>query len=228
MKDIKIIAFDADDTLWVNETYFLEVEEKFCELLKDYLPKDEVSKELFKTEIENIKIYGYGVKAYILSMIEALTRITKNKAEQGLVNKVIDLGKELLNKPVELIDGVEEVLKALYNKYILILATKGDLLDQENKLKKSGLGKYFRHVEIMSEKKKENYENLIKKINCDPKNFLMVGNSPKSDILPVIELGGNAIHIPFKTTWAHEELSDKDDVDFLKVKSISHILEFLE
>ena len=228
MKDIKIIAFDADDTLWVNETYFLEVEEKFCELLKDYLPSDEVSKELFKTEIKNIEIYGYGVKAYILSMIETLIRITKNNASSDLVNQVIELGKEQLNKPIELIDGVEEVLKALYNKYILILATKGDLLDQENKLKKSGLGKYFRHVEIMSEKKKENYENLIKKINCDPKNFLMLGNSPKSDILPVIELGGNAIHIPFKTTWAHEELSDKDNVEFLKLKSISHVLEYLE
>ena len=168
------------------------------------------------------------MKAYILSMIETLTRITKNDASLDLVNKVIELGKDLSKKPVELIDGVEEVLKALYNKYILILATKGDLLDQERKLKKSGLGKYFRHVEIMTEKKKENYENLIKKINCDPKNFLMVGNSPKSDILPVLELGGNAIHIPFKTTWAHEEISDKENVDFMKLKNISHILEFLE
>lgn len=117
MENIKIIAFDADDTLWVNETYFLETEEQFCELLKDYLPAKEVSKELFKTEIENIEIYGYGVKAYILSMIETLTRITKNDASLDLVNKVIELGKDLSKKPVELIDGVEEVLKALYKAF---------------------------------------------------------------------------------------------------------------
>ncbi len=177
MKNIKIIAFDADDTLWVNETNFQETEAQFCELLAVYLPKEEVSKELFKTEMNNLELYGFGAKSFMLSMIETLVRITDGSANLSLVQNVIELGKELLQKPVELLDGVKEVLANLNGDYKLVLATKGDLLDQERKLRLSGLEKYFHHIEIMSDKQTAYYSKLLTNIGCSAENFLMVGNS---------------------------------------------------
>ncbi|NMM47681.1 HAD family hydrolase [Marinigracilibium pacificum] len=229
MHDIKIIAFDADDTLWVNEPYFQETEHKFCALLEDYLPHHTVSQELFKTEMNNLPLYGYGVKGFVLCMIETLTNITDNKADIKLVNKVISLGKELLNKPIELLDGVEDALKKLNGDYRLVMATKGDLLDQERKLLNSGLEKYFHHIEIMSNKKKGDYQKLIQHLDCNPKNFLMIGNSIKSDVIPVLELGGNAIHVPYHTTWAHEQITQKiNDPKIIQVSNITEVLNYLK
>lgn len=206
MKCPKIIAFDADDTLFINETYFLETEEKFCGLMADYLTHQNISKELFKIEIENIKIYGYGIKAYILSMIEAAMKISNNTIPIEVIEKIIDYGKELLEKPIVLLDGVEETLKALHGKYKLVVATKGDLLDQRRKLHDSGLGKYFHHIEVMSDKKEKDYLDLLKRLDIQPAEFLMIGNSLKSDVLPVLNVGGHAVHIPFHTTWEHEKI----------------------
>lgn len=228
MKNIKIIAFDADDTLWVNEPYFQETEHQFCALLEDFLPHHTVSQELFRTEMENLSLYGYGVKGFMLCMIETISRITENKASIELVNKTIELGKELLKRPIELIDGVEEVLKKLNSDYRLVLATKGDLLDQERKLVNSGLAKYFHHIEIMSNKNGDDYQKIFKHVDCKPENFLMVGNSIKSDILPVLDLGGHAIHVPYHTTWAHEQVNQHvEHPGFIQTKKITEILNYL-
>jgi putative hydrolase of the HAD superfamily len=207
--NLKVIAFDADDTLFVNETYFLETEEKFCGLMSDYLSHQGISQELFKVEIDNLKIYGYGIKAYILSMIEAAMKISNNTIPIDVIEKIIEYGKELLDKPIVLLDGVEETLKALHSNYKLVVATKGDLLDQRRKLHNSGLGQYFHHIEVMSDKQEKDYQDLIKRLEIQPEEFFMIGNSLKSDVLPVLAIGGYAVHIPFHTTWAHEKIDFK-------------------
>lgn len=224
MDNIKVIAFDADDTLWVNEPYFRETEEAFAQLLKDYLPEEDINTILFSVEMKNLELYGYGIKGFVLSMVEAIIKITGDKGNLELISKVLSFGKEMLNKPVEMLDGVGEVLKKLNGDYRVVLATKGDLLDQERKLIKSGLEKHFHHIEVMSDKKPKDYKKLLKHLDCEPKNFLMVGNSVKSDVLPVLEIGGNAIHVPFHTTWIHEEVNeDLEQIDFLTVSNISEI-----
>ncbi|HMT75504.1 MAG TPA: HAD family hydrolase [Chitinophagaceae bacterium] len=205
---IKAIAFDADDTLWVNEPYFLATEKKFCQLLADYMPEHTVSQELFKTEMQNMAIYGYGVKAFILSIIETALRISNNTVPPVIIEKIIDYGKEQLNQPVELLDGVAEVLPALKEKYKLVVATKGDLLDQERKLRKSGIEHFFHHIEIMSDKQEADYLKLIRHLDIQSSEFLMIGNSLKSDVLPVLAVGGHAVHIPYHTTWAHEVVQE--------------------
>ncbi|MBC5837460.1 HAD family hydrolase [Flavobacterium muglaense] len=209
MTDFKIIAFDADDTLFVNETYFAEAEEKFCALMSDYHSKQSISQELFKTQINNLPTYGYGIKGYILSMIEAAMVISNNTIPVEAISKIIQFGKELAEKPIELLEGVEQTLEALYGKYKLVVATKGDLLDQRRKLHKSGLGKYFHHIEVMSDKQEIDYLDLIKRLDIKPSEFFMIGNSLKSDVLPVLAIGGHAVHIPFHTTWAHEKIDHK-------------------
>jgi putative hydrolase of the HAD superfamily len=201
---ITTIAFDADDTLWINEPHFQEAEKEFCALLEDYLPQHSVSQELFKTEMKNLHFYGYGVKGFILCMIETVSRISEDKASIQLINRTIEIGKDLLLKPVQLLEGVSETLNTLKDKYRLVMATKGDLLDQERKLKNSGLQEYFHHIEIMSDKKESDYQKLLKHLDCRPEQFLMLGNSIKSDILPVLEIGGFAAYIPYHMTWTHE------------------------
>lgn len=209
MKHIKVIAFDADDTLFINETYFAETEEKFCALMSDYLSHQGISKELFKIEIDNLKLYGYGIKGYILSMIEAAMKISNNTIPIEAIERIIQYGKELTEKPIVLLEGVEETLETLYGKYKLVVATKGDLLDQRRKLHNSGLGKHFHHIEVMSDKQEIDYLDLIKRLDIKPEEFFMIGNSLKSDILPVLAIGGHAVHIPFHTTWEHEKIDHK-------------------
>ncbi len=206
---IRVIAFDADDTLWVNETYFREAEEKFASLLEDFLPQHAIMKELYRTEIANLSLYGYGIKGFMLSMIETALRISGEKMPIALVEKIIQIGQEMLGKPVDLLPGVKEVLQSLQGKYRIVLATKGDLVDQERKLQKSGLEGFFHHIEIMSEKRASDYEKLIKHLDIQASEFLMIGNSLKSDILPVLELGGYGIHVPFHTTWVHEQVDNE-------------------
>jgi len=223
--DVKIIAFDADDTLWINEPYFQETENKFCALLEDYLPHHTLAKELFKTEIQNLPLYGYGVKGFMLSMIETALRVSNNTLNIEVLEKAIEYGKELLEKPIEILEGVEEVLKALKGKYRLVVATKGDLLDQERKLKKSGLEHYFHHIEIMSDKQEADYSKLIKHLDIPASEFLMIGNSLKSDVMPVLAIGGHAVHIPYHTTWAHEQVEHHVEHD--NFRRVEHIIEIL-
>src|SRR5574343_181576 len=218
--NLKVIAFDADDTLFVNEPYFQETEEKFCALMSDYLSHQGLSQELFKTEIANLELYGYGIKGYILSMIEAAMRISNKTISIEVVEKITEYGKELLQKPIELLDGVEETLQALNGKYKLVVATKGDLLDQRRKLHNSGLGHYFHHIEVMSDKKEKDYEDLLKRLEIKAEEFFMIGNSLKSDVLPVLNIGGHAVHIPFHTTWEHEKINF--EVQHTNFKAVEH------
>ena len=225
---LKVIAFDADDTLWVNEPYFEETEKKFCELMQDYLSHQGLSQELFKIEIENLPLYGYGIKGYILSMIEAALKISNNTINVAIIERIIQLGKELLEKPIELLDGVEETLESLKGKYRLVVATKGDLKDQHRKLHDSGLGHYFHHIEVMSDKQEIDYQKLVTRLDLKPEEFFMIGNSLKSDVLPVLGIGGPAVHVPFHTTWAHERIDHKiEHPNFRTIEKLTDILPIL-
>lgn len=228
-KNIKVIAFDADDTLWVNETYFREAEQKFAKLLSGYETENKIDQELFKTEIKNLSIYGYGVKGFMLSMVECALELSNYNLKPRLLNDILNIGKEMLEKPIELLDEVENVLKALHGDYKLIVATKGDLLDQERKLEKSGLLKYFHHIEVMTDKKEADYKKLISHLDIESNQLLMIGNSLKSDILPLVNIGASAIHVPFHTTWAHEEVSIKQqsETEYKTVSALVKILEFI-
>ena len=225
---IKVIAFDADDTLWVNEPYFRTAEKAFCELLKEYVPEEECNQLLYKFEMQNLPFYGYGIKPFVLSLIEAAITISKKQISLEIVSEIIAIGKEMLQMPVELIDGIEATLAHLSKKYLLVMATKGDLLDQERKLIKSGLEKYFHHIEVMSDKQPENYQKLITHLDITPSQFLMVGNSLKSDVLPVLEIGSYAIHIPFHTTWEHEKVEEEVmHYNFKELKLASELIDLL-
>lgn len=201
-QEIKVIGFDADDTLWVNETFFRESEQLFFEMLAPYSGEVDIPALLYKTEMHNMALYGYGIKAFTLSMIE--TALSIKNIPIAIIEQIITLGKMQLNKPVVILPGVVETLESLYGKYKLIVVTKGDLLDQERKLKLSGLSHYFHHVEIMSNKKENDYHALLNHLDIVPEVFLMVGNSIKSDILPPLSLGCWALYIPSEKTWMHE------------------------
>lgn len=226
---INTIAFDADDTLWVNETFFRDAEDHFCLLFNDYIPYEECQEQLFKMEMRNLPMYGYGIKPFTLSLIEAAIEITNNKVSTKQISELIALGKEMLDAPVQLIDGIENVLSTLSRKHKLVVATKGDLLDQERKLDKSGLAKYFHHIEVMSDKQPKNYTKLVNHLDIKPQEFLMVGNSLKSDILPVLQIGGHAFHIPFHTTWIHEQVAEEiQHIHFKELAEASEIIELLK
>ena len=226
--NLKVIAFDADDTLWVNEPYFRATEEQFYKMLGEFSSQRGLERELLKTEIENLGLYGYGIKGFVLSMIETALKVTENRINARSIARIIALGKEMMNQPIELLDGVEEVLGALKEKYRLVVATKGDLLDQERKLRKSGIAHHFHHVEIMSEKDDANYLKLIRHLDIQPEELMMIGNSLKSDILPVLNVGGYGVHVPYHITWAHEHIEHSiDDEKFKSVDGRRDILGFL-
>ena len=225
---IKVIGFDADDTLWVNETYFRDTEEKFADLLEGFETKNKIDQELFKMEIKNLELYGYGIKGFMLSMIESALELSNNTVSQASLNEILSLGKEMITKPVELLEGVAEVLEKLNGTYRLIVMTKGDLLDQERKIERSGLSKYFHRIEVLSDKKEANYLNLLENLKIDVNEFLMIGNSLKSDVLPIVNIGAQAVHVPFHTTWQHEEvIVDENEFKYLKINRLKDILKYL-
>lgn len=228
-KNIKVIGFDADDTLWVNETYYREAELEFAALLAQYETANKIDQELFKMEMSNLDMYGYGVKSFILSMVESAIDISNNKVSIKTISDILNIGKNMINKPIELLDGVEEVLKTVSKKYRLILATKGDLLDQERKLERSGLTEYFHHIEVLSDKKAANYSKLLNHLDINPEEFLMIGNSLKSDILPLVDIKAHAIHVPFHTTWIHEQVTEEETngKEYRTVKNLKQIIPFL-
>lgn len=227
--NIKVIGFDADDTLWVNETYFRDAEEEFGRLLSHFETPNKIDQELFKMEMKNLPVYGYGVKGFVLSMVEMALELSNNTVSNSIIEKILDIGKDMINKPGELLDGVEETLKQLSKNYRLIVVTKGDLLDQERKLEKSGLLKYFHHIEVLSEKEVSNYKKLLAHLDIVPSEFLMIGNSLKSDILPLLELGAQAVHIPFHTTWQHETVSKNEikNSDYLTLNSLQELIPYM-
>ena len=228
-ENVSVIGFDADDTLWVNETYFREVEDKFAKILEDYEVNDRAVQELFKVEIRNLGRYGYGVKGFVLSMIECALDLSNHTLPQTSISEIINLGKEMIEYPIELLPDVVDVISRLKDEYRLIVVTKGDLLDQERKLQRSEIAHYFHHVEIVHEKEEANYSRLLRQQDIDPKEFLMVGNSLKSDVLPVVGIGAQAVHIPFHTTWQHEEAESQsqENADYLTLSSIADLPGYL-
>ncbi|HPN38886.1 MAG TPA: HAD family hydrolase [Melioribacteraceae bacterium] len=228
--NIKIIGFDADDTLWQNMIYFAEIEQNYAKLLSDFICEDELNKLLFSTEVRNMDIYGFGVKSFMLSMIETAIKISDYKVSPKAIEKMIDMGQHLLKRPVVLLDGVKETVENLSKKYRLIVATKGDLIDQQSKLDRSGLAQYFHHVEIMSDKNEASYLEMLKHLDIKPNRFLMIGNSLKSDILPVLKIGGHGIHIPFNITWQHEYVDPtliKGLKNYIELSNITELTKIL-
>jgi len=220
MDNIKIIAFDADDTLWDNEPLFKNAEKELCNLLSEYGNHDEISAALFSVEMQNMECYGYGAKAFTLSLIETAIKVSNGNISAGTIEKIINLGKYLLNMPISLLDGVEETLERLSKTHKLVVATKGDLLDQQRKLKRSGIEKYFDHVEIMSDKTEKEYQSLASSLNSQPCHIMMIGNSLKSDIYPALAVGMYATYIPYHTMWKHELADENNSSErFYKVDS---------
>lgn len=222
---ITTIGIDADDTLWHNENIFEDHHKLFVNILAEYHDEKTVEERLFETEMKNLELYGYGIKSFTLSCIETAIRLTKGKIEVEEIQRIIDRCKHMLDHPVELLDHVPETVKQLSDKYRLIIITKGDLRDQERKIARSGLAQCFEATEIVSEKTSSSYAHLLKRHQVDPTNFLMVGNSLKSDILPVIEIGGYGVHIPYRTTWIHERVDSPPEQNqfFHKIDSIRNL-----
>jgi putative hydrolase of the HAD superfamily len=204
MSNFDVIAFDADDTLWHNERLYTNAQASFKRLLGQYQSPEWIDERLYRTEMRNLEHFGYGIKAFALSMIETAVELTEGRVAGRDVQAIINLAKEMLAADVELLDHTAETVSQLAAIYPLMLVTKGDMRDQEIKITRSGLGSYFRHVEIVSDKSRDNYQALLKRHRIKPERFLMVGNSLRSDILPVLELGATAVYIPYAQTWVHE------------------------
>jgi putative hydrolase of the HAD superfamily len=229
---INILAFDADDTLWHTERLYAEVQKQFTQMLSNYHDSGWINNRLYETESRNIRHFGYGIKAFALSLIETAIELTDGRISSKEIQEIVDWAKEMLTSDVELLPHVSQIIPYLSGQYPLMLITKGDLLDQETKLKKSGLGKYFQHIEIVSQKTIESYEKLLKKYSIDPSHFMMIGNSLPSDILPVLALGGRAVYIPYEITWLHEttEQSPCDHPGYYELDNLGglpHLLEFI-
>ena len=202
---IDTIAFDGDDTLWHNESLFSMTQERFRAMLAHSVDPAALDKRLLEAERANLRFYGYGIKGFVLSMIETAVDLTGGRVSGRDIQSLIDFGKAMLEHPVDLLDGVAEVVEALSCRHRLLLITKGDLFDQESKVARSGLAERFAAVEIVSEKDPDTYRRVLDRHGVDPARFVMVGNSVRSDILPVLAIGGHAVHVPYHVTWAHEQ-----------------------
>ena len=224
----KIIAFDADDTLWHNEPYFDEAQERFCQLFQDYASNQQILQLILNHQVKNLPLYGFGIKAFTLSMIETALNITDSKISGKGIELILAIGKDLLQKPVELLPHVEDVLKKLKTSHKLVVATKGDLKDQHRKLHDSGIGHYFHHIEVLSDKTELDYTKMLSRLDCNAKDFLMIGNSLKSDVLPVLNIEGHAIHIPYHTTWEYEKIDfEINHKNFKALENINQVPKFL-
>jgi putative hydrolase of the HAD superfamily len=201
---IRVVGLDGDDTLWHNETRFNLTQNELRDLLRRHVPDADVHSHLAEMEMKNLGIYGYGVKAFTLSMIETAIQLTNGKIPASDLDVILGWGKRMLMEPTELLEGVEAALRELNGRYDLLLITKGDLFDQESKLARSGLGELFSGVEIVSEKNADSYRAILKRRGIKKEEFVMVGNSLRSDVAPVVELGARAVHIPYEVTWHHE------------------------
>ena len=214
------IGFDADDTLWHNECLFSMTQEKFRRIFKEHAP-DLVDRQLLDTEKKNLQVFGYGIKGFVLSMIETSIQLTKGEISGNEIEQIMDFGREMLTAPIQLLEHVEDTLQQLQNNYILLLITKGDLIDQETKIARSGLSDYFNSIEIISEKNVPAYQKILDKHQIQPERFLMVGNSIRSDILPILEMGGSAVCVPYEIDWAHEH--DSKPGSFPSFHEMTHL-----
>lgn len=201
---VSLVGLDADDTLWHSESHFAVTEQRFHELLEPWIDVDDASARLLARERANLEIFGYGAKGFTLSMIETALEVTEGAIEASAIQAIIDWGKELSSHPVELLDGVVDALDALTGSHRLLLITKGDLFHQESKIAESGLADYFDRIEILTEKSSASYAKVLADAGTPADEFVMVGNSVRSDVLPVIAIGGRAVHVPYDITWGHE------------------------
>jgi putative hydrolase of the HAD superfamily len=205
----KVVAFDGDDTLWHNETHFNVTQQQLRDLLLSHAPDADVDHRLFEIEMANLKLYGYGIKSFTLSMLETAIEITGGRIPATDLEVILGWGKRMLQQPTELLDGVREALTEVSRNHTVLLITKGDLFDQESKLARSGLGELFQGVEVLSDKKTETYGQVLARRGIEPEEFVMVGNSLRSDVVPVVELGATAVHIPYPLTWRHEQVDEE-------------------
>ena len=226
---IDTIAFDADDTLWHNELHYALTQEKIAAMLAPYCSAEKVENELYATEMRNLALFGYGTKGFMLSMIETAIELSDGRICGEEIQTIIDAGKTMLSSEIQLLPYVQETLGALSGSYRLMLITKGDLFDQESKIARSGLASYFEHIEIVSDKSPQTYQELLTRHNIQITHFLMVGNSPKSDVLPVLEIGGQAVHVPYKITWTHEANVDQNDLqkEYFKIEHLGQLPKLL-
>lgn len=213
---IRLIGLDADDTLWHSEDGFHTVTGRFCELLQPYAQDpSNLATTLDMVERRNMALFGYGVKSFTLSMVEAAIEVSGGAVPAETIQQLVDEGRTLLARPVDLLEGVEEALAAISARYRLVVITKGDLLHQEQKFHASGLDQHVEEIAVVSEKDVRTYRRLVDRYGVEPGGFLMVGNSIRSDILPVLELGGRAVHIPYEYLWGHEVAEHEGDVPTL-------------
>lgn len=238
LKDIRAIAFDADDTLWALQNYFEEVEHEYCDLLSEYGNEKEISAALLETESKNMPDLGYGCKAFTISLVENAVKVSHGKVEANVIAQIVDLGKSLLHLDAKPLEGVEKTIACLKDRFIqnagnaslkykLTVFTKGELMDQENKLWRSGLQRYFDVVSIVSDKTPEAYRRLCRELEVSPAELVMVGNSFKSDIAPALKIGASAVHIPFHTTWAHEKTEEFEHPKLRRISRFEELLDIL-
>ena len=207
---VRVVGFDGDDTLWHSETRFHVTQGEFRDLLKRHVQDVDIDERLAETEMKNLSIYGYGVKSFTLSMLETAIELTEGRISSRDIQVILGWGKRILMEPTELLDGVEATLREVCGTHDLLLITKGDIFDQESKLARSGLGDLFLGVEIVSEKNSDSYAGIFRRRGIDPAEFVMVGNSLRSDVVPVVGLGGYAVHIPYTVTWRHEQVPEDE------------------
>jgi len=227
---LDVIAFDADDTLWVNEPRYIAAEARLRELLSPYADGEAVAHDLHATEIRNLTSFGYGVKAYTFSMIETAIALSNGHISGTEIDGILQVGRRMMQAPVEVFEHVEPTLAKLSPQRDLMILTKGDLVEQGDRIARSGLAKYFRYIEIVREKTVESYRGLLQQRRIDPQRFLMVGNSMKSDILPVLELGAYAVYIHYDGTWEHEkaQIPDRLPTTYKEIKHIGVLPDLIE
>jgi putative hydrolase of the HAD superfamily len=227
---ITVVGLDGDDTLWHNETRFNLTQGELRDLLHRHVPEADVDRRLFETEMKNLGLYGYGIKSFTLSMIETAIQLTKGRIPASDLEVILGWGKHMLMQPTELLDGVEAALRELGRRYDLLLITKGDLFDQESKLARSGLADLFLGVEIVSEKNAGSYRGILTRRGITADEFVMVGNSLRSDVVPVLELGARAVHIPYHVTWHHEHVPEESlpKTGWYRLESIAGLSRLLD
>lgn len=229
LNNIKVIAFDADDTLWDNEPFFRQTEDFMCDILASYGDKEDISSRLFEIEMTNMDDYGYGAVAFTMSLIETAVKVSDGKIPANDIGKIIEAGRKLVRLPATPLAGVVKTLKLLKEseKYQLVIYTKGELLTQENKLKRSGLLPFFNQIFIVTDKKEEDYRKLCAQLQITPTELLMIGNSLRSDILPALNIGANAIYVPYAVMWQHEVIEDFNHEKMIRINTFEDLAKIL-
>ena len=225
---IELVAFDGDDTLWHNESVFSMTQSRFADLMEPYVEDADLDERLFATEMRNLRLFGYGVKSFTLSMIETAIELSHGRVAAHEIQAIIDAGRGMLEHPVELLEGVEDAIDGVSRRYPVMLITKGDLFDQESKLARSGLGDRFEAVEIVAEKDETAYRRILNQQGVPADRFVMVGNSGRSDILPTLALGAWAVHVPYPLLWTHEHVDDHRLVAHERYRRIESLAELVD